>query len=140
VRSGLRGTASGEHGGDNVFQIVSARGGTRGAGVHPAVIDAAVILQTARGVENGGFGRSGGVRELHERMTRVTQNGSREIVLGAVLFDRLCGRRWIRIYQPEPRAAAAEFLGEALQFGSVAIGDGAVRAHEDEDARASRGR
>ena len=37
-------------------------------------------------------------------------------------------------------AAAAEFLGEPLQFGSVAIGDGAIRAHEDEDARASRGR
>ena len=73
-------------------------------------------------------------------MTRITQYGSREIVLGAVLFDRLLCRRGIRIDQPEPGAAAGEFLRQALELGSVAIGDGAVGAHENQDARTGTGR
>src|ERR1019366_6164111 len=73
-------------------------------------------------------------------MTRITQNGSREVVLGAVLFDRLRGRRRVGIDQPELGAAAAEFLRETLQLGSVAIGDGAVGAHENENTRAGWGR
>ena len=89
----------------------------------------AVILKMPRRIEDCRFGRGGGVRELHEGMTRVTQNGSRKIVLSAVLSYLLRCRRSVGIEQPELGSAAARPLRQALQLGSVAIRDGAVSAH-----------
>ena len=61
---GLRGRVSRERSCNRVFQIVSPRDGPCFAGIDPLIVDAAVINQLAGSVEDGRFGRDGGVRTL----------------------------------------------------------------------------
>jgi len=114
---------------------MAGRDRTCHAETHVAVVEPAAIRQRARPVEDRRFGRHGGARDFHERVTRIAKGGHRVTKRLDVLANRLRRLGGVGIDQPERDAVRREPLVQTLHDGRVAIGDRAVHAGEQEDDR-----
>ena len=103
------------------------------ADIDIAVINAAVVDQLRRGIEDSGFGGYGCVSAPDEHMMRIAQWLAGEVILGDVILDGRYRFGGIRIDEPKAHAALAEFPAEPLQLGRVAIRDRAIGADEEKD-------
>jgi len=137
VRLGLCWWAAGEHGRNRVFQIVRLRRGARPAGIQPLIVNATVIDKMPGLIEDGGFRCDLRPRHFHQLMVRIAQHRSGKGILRDVIANSLRCRGRVGIHQPEIDASSREFFRYPLQLRSVAIGDRAIGAREQEDPGAA---
>ncbi|OLD15911.1 MAG: hypothetical protein AUI91_15230 [Acidobacteria bacterium 13_1_40CM_3_56_11] len=121
-----------ESGLDGIFEFVGGRRMTGAAEILVQVIDAAVVRETAAGVEHGYFGRDTGLSQFHERAVWVAQGRKLVTVFAFMLANFFCRFGLVRVNQPE-RGFAFVFGADVLNSRRVPIRDRAIRPDEDED-------
>src|SRR5579875_1172733 len=124
----------------SVFEIVCLGRRTSLADVDVAIVNATVVLKLAGSVEDSRLGSDGGFSAFHQDVLRVAQRRAGKVVFSDMVADPLGIFGRVRIDDPEIDVARCEFRGNPLQLRGVAIGDGAIRTHEQKDPSACVGR
>lgn len=123
---------------DCFVEFVRGSGRPGAAQVFIPVVDPAVVDQPVMCVEDRRFRRNLCLRLRDQRMLRIAQRGELVAILAFMLSNFFRRSGLAKINKPKARLARV-LAADTLNQRRITVGDGAVRAHEYEHNRLSRG-